>query len=128
MEILQTIILLVSGLMLLFVGLMRLTNPRKTYLKSSGIKLNNDVDLINEVRGVSAVMVCAGIVILLGIIVSELRYTSFMVSTLIFIGFAIGRIVSLLSDGKPNKQIFQGIVFEIILGGANLFGLLNLLL
>lgn len=127
MEIVKTIILSLSGLMLLFVGLMRLTNPIKTYLKSSGIKLNNDVDLLNEVRGVSAVMLCAGIVILLGIIFSELTYTSFMVGTLVFIGFAIGRIISLLSDGKPNKQIIQGIVFEIILGGANLFGMLSIL-
>ncbi|CAL2104072.1 conserved membrane protein of unknown function [Tenacibaculum sp. 190130A14a] len=127
MEIVKTIILLLSGLMLLFVGLMRLTNPIKTYLKSSGIKLSNNVDLLNEVRGVSAVMFCAGIIILLGILIPKMSLTSFTVGTLIFSGFALGRVVSLLIDGKPNKQIMQGIMFEIVLGGANLFGIFSVL-
>lgn len=56
MEIFKIIILSLSGLLLLFVGTMRLSNPIKAYLKNSGIKLENDVDLLNEMRGVSAVM------------------------------------------------------------------------
>ena len=61
-----------SGLLLLFVGIMRLSNPQKTYLKNSGIKLEDDVNLLNEMRGVSAVMLFGGVIILLGTIVSAL--------------------------------------------------------
>lgn len=68
MEIIKIVILSVSALMLLFVGAMRLSNPIKTYLGNSGIRLENDVDLLNEMRGVSSVMLCGGIIIALGII------------------------------------------------------------
>ena len=37
MEIIKIVILILSGLMLLFVGAMRLSNPMETYLKNSGI-------------------------------------------------------------------------------------------
>ncbi len=127
MEIFKIVILSLSGLMLLFVGTMRLSNPIKTYLKNSGIQLEKDVDLLNEVRGVSSVMLCGGILILLGTIIPQLRLTSFVVAILIFIGFAIGRSVSMGIDGKPNKQLFQGLVFELIFGAANIFCLVNTL-
>ncbi len=127
MEIIKVIILSLSALMLLFVGAMRLANPIKTYLKNSRIKLENDVNLLNEMRGVSAVMLCGGIVISLGTIIPGLTLASFVVASLIFVGFAVGRFISIAVDGKPNKQILQGIVFEFVLGAANIFGLVTFL-
>lgn len=128
MEILKIVILSLSSLMLIFVGAMRLSNPIKTYLKNSGIKLENDVNLLNEMRGVSAVMLCGGILVSLGIIIPGLTLTSFVVASLIFLGFAIGRLVSTVVDGKPNKQLIQGIFFELVLGAANIFGLVQTLI
>ncbi|MEQ9265981.1 MAG: DUF4345 domain-containing protein [Balneolaceae bacterium] len=127
MEIIKIVILALSALLLLFVGTMRLFNPIKTYLNSSGIKLENDADLLNEIRGISAVMLCAGIIIVLGIFVPTITFTSFVVGSLIFVGFAIGRLISISADGKPNKQIIQGITFELVLGTANIFGVMNTL-
>lgn len=128
MEIIRIVILSLSSLMLVFVGLMRLSNPIKTYLKNSGIKLENDTSLLNEMRGVSAVMLCAGIIISLGIFIPYLTFTSHVIASLIFGGFAIGRFISIAVDGKPNKQILQGIMFEIVLGGANIFALVQTLI
>ncbi len=126
MEIIRIAILSLSALMLVFVGLMRLSNPIKTYLKNSGIKLANDASLLNEMRGISAVMFCAGIIILLGTCIGKITFTSHFVASLIFIGFAIGRLISLKADGKPSKQITQGILFELILGTANVFCLIDI--
>ncbi|GAA3653634.1 DUF4345 domain-containing protein [Flavivirga jejuensis] len=125
MEIIKIAILSLSALMLVFVGVMRLSNPIKTYLKSSGIRLENDASLLNEMRGVSAVMLSAGIIIALGIFIEKLTFTSHFVASLIFVGFAIGRLISLKADGKPSKQITQGILFELVLGTANVFCLIN---
>lgn len=125
MEIFKIVTLSLSGLMLFFVGAMRLSNPIKTYAKNSGIQLENDVNLLNEIRGVAAVMLCAGLIILLGTVVPVLTFTSFIVATLIFIGFAIGRILSMVSDGKPNKQLSQGLVFELVFGALNIACLLS---
>ena len=127
MEIVNIVILSLSGLLLLMVGTLRLSNPIKNYAKNSGIKLENDTDLLNEMRGVSSVMLFGGIIILLGTIIPELRMTSHIVAILILIGFAIGRLVSMGVDGKPNKQIVQGLIFEIVLGGANIFSLVSAL-
>ena len=125
MEIFKIVILSLSGLLLFFVGTMRLINPIKTYLNNSGIRLENDVNLLNEMRGISSVMLLAGVIILLGTFIPELTLTSYSFAILLFLGFAIGRVVSFGLDGKPNKLIVQGLIFELVLGGANTFCLVN---
>ncbi len=127
MEIFKIDILSLSGILLFFVGTMRLINPILTYLKNSGIKLENDVNLLNEMRGVSSVMLLTGVIILLGTFIPELTFTSHSFAILLFLGFAIGRVLSFGLDGKPNKLIVQGLIFELILGGANTFCLVNTL-
>ncbi|WP_394975676.1 DUF4345 domain-containing protein [uncultured Croceitalea sp.] len=126
MEIVGIIVLSLSALLLIFVGISRLSNPIKTYSKNSGIQLENDASLLNEMRAVSSVMLFAGIIIVLGTFITKLSLTSHIVAILIFIGFVIGRLISLKSDGKPSKQITQGIVFELVLGLANVFCLINI--
>ena len=121
MEILNIVILSLSGILLFFVGTMRLINPIKTYLKNSGVKLENDVNLLNEMRGVSSVMLLAGIIILLGTFIPTLNLISHSFAILLFIGFAIGRMISIGMEGKPNKMIIQGLIFELVLGGTNIF-------
>jgi hypothetical protein len=113
--------------LLMTVGALRLSNPIKYYLKNSGITLPSDVDLLNEMRGVSAVMLFGGIIILLGTVIPELTIASFVVATLILLGFAIGRLISIGLDGKPNKLIVQGLISELVLGAANVFCLVNAL-
>ncbi|MCE7995675.1 MAG: DUF4345 domain-containing protein [Roseivirga sp.] len=128
METLKIITLSLSGLLLLVVGAMRLSNPIKTYLKNSGIKLEKDVDLLNEMRGISGVMLLGGIIILLGTIIPELTTSSLMVASLLFLGFAIGRILGMVKDGKPNKLLIQGLVFELVFGSASTFCLITSLI
>ena len=128
MEVVNIVILAISGLFLTMIGTLRLSNPIANYSKNSGIELANEVNLLNEVRGVSAVMLCAGIIILLGIFLPKLTLTSLVVATLIFLGFAIGRGVSSAVDGKPNKLIRKGVVYELVFGALNIFGLFNYLM
>ena len=127
MEIFKIVTLSISGLLLLTVGTLRISNPIKNYSKNSGIKIENEVNLLNEVRGVSSVMLFGGIIILLGTIVPKLTIASFVVATLILLGFAIGRLLSIGLDGKPNKLIVQGLISELVLGAANIFCLINTL-
>ena len=125
MEIIKIVTLSISGLLLLYGGTSRIINPIKNYLKNSGIKLENEVNVLSEARGVSSVMLFGGIIILLGTIVPKLTITSFIVATLILLGFAIGRLLSIGLDGKPNKLIVQGLISELVLGAANIFCLVT---
>ena len=128
MEIINIVTLSISGLLLFVVaGVLRISNPIKNYLKNSGIKLENEVNLLSEVRGMSAVMLFGGIIVLLGTIVPELTMTSFVVAILIFVGYAIGRLLSIGLDGKPNKLIVQGLISELVLGAANIFCLITII-
>lgn len=128
MEIIKIVTLSISGLLLLYGGTSRISNPVKIYLKNSGIKLENEVNVLSEARGVSSVMLFSGIIMLLGTIIPELTMTSFVIATLILLGFAFGRSLSITLDGKPNKLLIQGLIVEIVLGAANVFCLVNTLI
>jgi hypothetical protein len=120
MEIIESIILGLSGLLLGFVGFMRMINPIETYAKNSGINIQNDANLLNEIRGVGSLMLVAGIIVLLGTVISEITKFSSVVASLIFLGFLVGRAFSILTDGKPNKQLIIGFFSELIFGVANM--------
>lgn len=120
MEIIKLVIVGLSGLLLTLVGLMRMTDPIKTYQKNSGITLNDDIDLLNEIRGVGSLMLCGGIIVLLGAVFPTMTTYSLLIAFFIFLGFLIGRLFSRIVDGKPNKQLVTGLFSELVLGTANI--------
>ena len=127
MNILNIVVLSLSGILLFTIGTLRISNPIKNYLKNSGINLVNEVNLLNEIRGVSSVMLSSGVIILLGTIIPKLTVISLAIASLIFLGFAMGRLLSIAIDGKPNKLIIQGLIFELVLGSVNIFCLINIM-
>ncbi len=133
MEIINIVVLSLSGLLLTYAGTMRLIKPLKslclkTYLDDPKIKLEGKVDIFNEMRGAGSSIALSGIIILLGIIIPQLTLASFVVAILTFLGYAFGRLVSLKFDGKPGQQITQGLMMELVLGAANAFCLVNILI
>lgn len=133
MEIINIVVLSLSGFLLVYAGTMRLIKPLKslclkTYLDDPRIELNSKEDIFNEMRGAGSSIAFGGITILMGIIITQLMLASFVVAIVIFFGYAFGRLVSLRIDGKPNQQVIQGLISELILGAANTFCLINVLL
>ena len=129
MEIFNIVVLSASGLMLFtLAGLLRLINPIENYSKNSGIKIENEVNMLSEVRGMSTLMLLGGIIIMLGTIIPELTLTSFIVAIMLFGGYAIGRLISFGVDGKPNKLIIVGLVSELIFCSLHTFCLVNFLM
>ncbi len=125
MEIFSIGVLSLSGLLLLSVGALRISNHIGNYSKNSGIKIENEVNLLNEVRGTSAVMLFGGATILSGTAIPQMTFASHVVAILIFLGFAFGRLVSIRLDGRPNKLIIRGVIFELVFGSLNVVGLFN---
>jgi hypothetical protein len=74
----------------------------------------------------SSVMMFGGIVIMLGIFIPKLIIISHSIAILLFLGYAFGRVLSIILDGKPNKLILQGLVSELVLGALNIFCLVNI--
>ena len=59
------------------------------------------------------------------IITPELRIISHCFAILLFIGFFTGRLLSIILNGKPNKQTIQNLIFEPVFGAVNIFCLIN---
>lgn len=133
MKTLNIVVLSLSGLALFYACSMRLINPTgavflQTYFENPANSLAVHIDLLNEIRGVGAVMFLGGIIALLGAIRVDFRQTAFVVLMVIFGGVVLGRSLSLLIDGMPNTDLIRAFVAEVVLGALNLFCLVNSLI
>ena len=130
MNIFKIVVLALSGLALFYASSTRLINPTEavflqTYLENPENSLEVDIDLVNEIRGVGAVMFLGGIIAFLGTIRADFRLTSFVVATVIFGGVVLGRSLSLFIDGIPNENLIRAATAEGVLGTLNIFCLIN---
>ena len=95
MELINIVVLSLSGLLLTYAGTMRLIKPLKslclkTYLDNPEIKLEGETDIFNEMRSAGTSIAFGGVIILLGIIITELRLASFVVAIVIFLVMQLG--------------------------------------
>jgi len=125
MVIFYIVVLTLSGLLLTYAGLNRMIKPLSSlcltrYSQNPDIKLEYKSDVFNEMRSAGAQLFFIGLIILLGIFVPQVRFWSFVFAAITFLGYAFGRVISLLLDGKVCKELMSGFYSEIILGILNL--------
>ena len=70
-------------------------------------------------------MLLAGTTALIGAFLGRLTTASLVVATVLFLGFAAGRLLSLRLDGRPNGSLIQGLIIELVLGGLTTFALVH---
>ncbi|MEO0899875.1 MAG: DUF4345 domain-containing protein [Bacteroidota bacterium] len=126
MNIFHIIVLTLSGLAMFYASYSRLFKPAsavflKNYVNDPSRNQGNHPDVYNEVRGVGAVMVLGGIVCLLGALWEDIRFTSFVVACVIFMGVVVGRLVSIAIDGIPAKELLSIFYVELFIGVLNVF-------
>ena len=124
----KTAVLILSGLALFYASSTRLINPSaavflQTFFENPENSLGIAVDLVNEIRGMGAVLFISGIIALFGGIRVGFRETAFVVTTVIFGGVAIGRSLSFLVDGIPNQDLIRVALIEVVLAALNIVGL-----
>lgn len=130
MERFKIVVLALSGLALLYACSLRLINPTnavflQTYLENPANSLATDIDLVNEIRGIGAVMLLGAVVTLIGIMRVDFRQTAFVVVTVIFGGVVLGRSVSIVMDGMPNADLLRAASAEILLSILNIICLVS---
>ncbi|MEM6526799.1 MAG: DUF4345 domain-containing protein [Chloroflexota bacterium] len=131
MRIFQIVVLVLSGLALLYACSMRFINPTEavflqTYFENPDNRLEADIELVNEIRGVGAVMLLGAIVTFLGAIRADFRLTALVVAAVILGGVVLGRSLSLFIDGIPDADLIRAYVAEIVLGTLNVVCLISL--
>ncbi|MEL6407539.1 MAG: DUF4345 domain-containing protein [Chloroflexota bacterium] len=125
-------ILLVSALALFYASSTRLFDPTnalflETYFENPANSLATNSDLVNEIRGIGAVMLLAAIVTVLGIRRADFRLTAFSMLTVIFGGVVLGRSISIVIDGMPNTNLLRAMSAEVVLALLNIFCLIPIL-
>ena len=109
------VILFISGLIAISIGATILTMPVDFYA-ASGINLNGDVSLLNEVRASGGALLACGLLITLGAFVDRLTFTSAVISTLLYLSYGLSRLMSMLIDGMPGDALIQAVILELVIG------------
>jgi len=109
------VILFISGLIAVGVGATILIMP-VTFYASSGINLNGDVSLLNEVRASGGALLACGLVITLGAFIAKLTFTSIVLSTLLYLSYGLSRMMSMIIDGMPVDALIQAVILELVIG------------
>ena len=130
MKIFNNIVLALSGLALFYMSTMRLFDPSAVVFLQSIADPSSvlTIEMANEIRAMGAENVLGGIVAFLGIFIPRFRFTAFVVLSVIFVGAALGRSVSLVVDDVPDENIFRAFHHQAILGVLNVFCLAYILI
>ena len=118
------VILFISGLIAIGVGGSILFMP-STFYAASGINLNGEVNLLNEIRASGGMIFAFGILIMTGAFVARLTYTATVISMLLYLTYALSRIFSMSIDGIPVDTLVQALVLEIVIGILSIFAYLK---
>ena len=117
-------ILILLGINLVVLGSWRLLDPIG-FFDFSGLLLSADAGLLNEARGTGGAIIGFGLLILLGAFKKKLAYTSTIVAIVLFFGFGIARVISVVLDGNPGEALYKGIIGEFVMGSLALFALIK---
>ena len=118
------VILFIAGLMFIGVGLATMLIP-VGFVARNGVDISGQITLLNDYRGSGGVILGSGILIMLGVFYSKMRYTSTLLASVLYISFAIGRAISIAMDGMPAEGLVKATVVELIVGFAATFALIK---
>ena len=117
-------ILIILGLFLIVFGSFRLINPVSS-LDGLGVELDGTVGPLSEARGSGGVLLGFGLLFLIGAFRKRLTYTSTLAAVVLFFGFGMGRLISVVFDGNPGSAMLGGMASEFIFGFLALFALIK---
>ena len=122
---LVNIFLVVSGIIAIGIGGALLFIPT-VFQASNGINLFNDINLLSEVRAPGGALFAGGVIIILGIFISNLRFTSVVLSSLIYLSYGVSRVLGMIIDGIPNESLVTATIVELVFGLVSVFILIKL--
>ncbi len=118
------VILFISGLVAISVGGAILFIPESFYA-ASGISLNGNVSLLNEVRASGGMIFVVGLIIMAGAFIEELTYPATIISILLYLTYGTSRLISMVIDGMPVEALVQALILEVIIGFTCAFAFLK---
>ncbi len=119
---LQKLTIGIAGVTALSIGL-AITSAPSGFYASYGIEIGSDPNLMSELRAPGMNLAALGAVIFAGVIRPQMAHFSAALGALVFLAFALGRLVSIALDGMPESGILVALFIEIFVGGFCLLSL-----
>jgi hypothetical protein len=117
-------ILFISGLIATGIGGTILFFPAEFYA-TYNIALGQDIGLLNEIRASGGSLLASGLIIMAGVFVAKLTFTSILLATLLYLSYGVSRIFSTVVDGMPVEGLQQAAILEIVIGLFCVFALVK---
>ncbi len=95
------------------------------YVARNGVDITDKLTLLNDFRGTGALLIGASLIMFLGIIHERMRFTSTVVMAVLYSTFALGRVISIISDGLPVEGLVKATVVESVVGLIAIFALIK---
>ena len=111
--------LILAGLVGLYVGGGLLFFPAGMQ-EQNGIVIGDNASLFSETRAPGAAILGASLMMLLAVIRVNWRSIGLVIAALFFLSYGLGRLLSLVLDGRPGDPLFYAMFGELILGGIAL--------
>ncbi len=119
----QIALLLVSGTLLILIGIFIVVSPIDFY-GSNNIDLGANVSLLNELKAPAGLLLAAGFFMISAIFVRSKTDTALRLAALIYLSYAVSRFVSMAFDGIPASGLVIATALEATIGLACLLVLL----
>ena len=90
-----------------------------------GIEVTGNTDLTNELKAPAGMLLLAGLLMLAGVIRSQLTTTSLVTAAAVYLSYGLSRLASIAIDGMPHGSLVEAAVIEIAIGAVCLLALLS---
>ena len=117
--------LVVSGTVLSFAGAYTFFSP-VGFFEMNGAVLADDVNALNFARATGGLLLACGLLILSGLFIKRLTYTSSLLGAVVFLSYGFGRATSFLVDGVPSSELIRATGLEIAVGTLALVAFLKI--
>jgi len=109
-----SVFLVLAGIIGLYVGISLVFFPVELQAQSNIVIRN--ASHFSETRAPGASILSASILILIGAFRKGGKYTSLLITSLFFLSYGIGRLISLFLDGMPAVGLFYAMIGELFIG------------
>ena len=120
------IVLGICGLAAMVIATQILLSPASFYA-ANHINLHHNVNLLSEIRTPATALFTYGLLILSGIVLPRLTFTSTLLSTALYLSYGLGRLVGMQIDGLPVQSLMVATGIELTFGLLSLICLVKLL-
>ncbi|SHI60942.1 DUF4345 domain-containing protein [Aquimarina spongiae] len=119
------VLLAIASLVALWIGGALTFTPLDFHAASQIVFESPSASLLSELRSPGGVLVIAGFLMFLGVFQKKMIRLSLTVSTMVYLGYALGRLVSWALDDKPNQSLLIALAIELLLGTLSALVLLK---